>query len=296
MELRDVEIFLAVAEELHFGRAAERLRVTPARVSQSIKKLERQVGGPLFQRTSRRVATTAIGQQLYEELRPHYRGLHESLARAAQAATGTTEVLRLGMIASNLNDIRPLLDEFALRRPDCQVRVTHQHFSDPFGALRRDEIDLQLTWLPVNEPDLTVGPEVYAEPVVLAVAADHPLAARPDAHYEDLADYPQPAVTAPDYWIGAVSPFHTPAGRPISRGPAVANFQELITAVAAGQGICVVHAHARRYYARPDIRYLTVAGLPWSRWALVWRTAGESPLVRAFAETSEEFGPLDVPR
>jgi DNA-binding transcriptional LysR family regulator len=296
MELRDIEIFLTLAEELHFGRAAERLRVTPARVSQSIKKLERQVGGPLFHRTSRRVAPTAIGQQLLEELRPHYSGLHESLARAAQAAAGNTEMLRLGMIASNLNDIRPLLDAFRVRRPDCQVRVTHQHFGDPFGALRRDEIDLQVTWLPIEEPDLTVGPEVYTEPVVLAVAAHHPLAARPDVRCEDLADYLLPGTAAPEYWIGAVSPFHTPAGRPINRGPVVANFQELITAVASGQAICPVHAHARRYYGRPDVSYVDLADAPPTRWALVWRTAGESPLVRAFADTSAELGPLDVER
>jgi hypothetical protein len=107
---------------------------------------------------------------------------------------------------------------------------------------------------------------------------------------------PLPAATAPDYWIGAVTPFHTPAGRPINRGPIVANFQELITAVATGQAVCPVHAHARRYYARPDISYITIADAPPCRWALVWRSAGESPLVRAFAETTEELGPLDIQR
>lgn len=105
MELRDIEIFLALAEELHFGRTAERLRVTPARVSQSIKKQERRLGAALFDRTTRSVTLTAVGQQLFDELRPHYRGMHESLERATNAARGKTEVLRLSMIASNLDDL-----------------------------------------------------------------------------------------------------------------------------------------------------------------------------------------------
>jgi DNA-binding transcriptional LysR family regulator len=70
MELREIEIFLALAEELHFSRTAERLHVSQARISQTIKKLERQVGAPLFDRTSRSVAPTPIGARLRDDLAP----------------------------------------------------------------------------------------------------------------------------------------------------------------------------------------------------------------------------------
>jgi len=73
MERRDAEIFLTLAEELHFGRTAERLFVSQARVSQSIKKLERRIGAPLFERTSRHVALTPIGRQLHRDIGPAYR-------------------------------------------------------------------------------------------------------------------------------------------------------------------------------------------------------------------------------
>lgn len=66
------------------------------------------------------------------------------------------------------------------------------------------------------------------------------------------------------------------------RGPHVANFQELITIVAAGNAVCPVHDHASRYYARPDIRYLPIADAPIASWALIWRTAAETDLIRAF--------------
>jgi hypothetical protein len=72
------------------------------------------------------------------------------------------------------------------------------------------------------------------------------------------------------------------------------NFQELITIVAAGNAVCPVHDHASRYYARPDIRYLPIADAPIARWALVWRTAAETDLIRAFAQVVTDHGPLQL--
>jgi DNA-binding transcriptional LysR family regulator len=291
MELRDIEIFLTLAEELHFGRTAQRLHVTAARVSQSISKQERRIGAALFMRTSRKVTLTAVGQELFDDLLPHYRGMRESLERAGNAAQDKTEVLRLAILGSNLDDIRPVMDRFRSIRPACTLEITHNHFGDPFGPLRRGTVDLQITWLPVEEPDLTVGPIVFSEPIVLAVAPDHPLGGKESVCYEDLADYAVPGIAAPDYWTGSVAPFHTPSGRPIRRGPVVANFQELITAVAAGSAVCPVHDHANRYYGRPDVRYLPIVDAPLGHWAPVWRSAGETPLIRVFADVSEEIGP-----
>ncbi|MCX5197355.1 LysR family transcriptional regulator [Streptomyces sp. NBC_00249] len=167
MEIRDIEIFLTLAKELHFGRTAERLHVTVARVSQAIKKQERQIGGALFARTSHHVSLTPLGQQLHDDLLPVHRGLQRSLERAALAAKGRTEVLRLGMTSSNVEDLRPVLDEFSSRHPACTVQIRAVGYNDPFAALRHDTIDVLLAWLPIREPDLTVGPVAYTEPVVL---------------------------------------------------------------------------------------------------------------------------------
>lgn len=100
MELRDIEIFLTLAEELHFGRTAARLHVSTARISRSIKQQERRIGAALFARTSRSVQLTPVGQQLRDDLRPVYDGLHESIQRAWLVARGSSEVLRIGMIAT----------------------------------------------------------------------------------------------------------------------------------------------------------------------------------------------------
>lgn len=100
MELREIEIFLALAEELHFGRTADRLHVTPARVSQVIKKQERAIGAELFKRTSRNVQLTDIGRQLRDGLAVGYQQIHDALAAAAAAGKGISGELRVAYSAA----------------------------------------------------------------------------------------------------------------------------------------------------------------------------------------------------
>lgn len=291
MELRDIEIFLTLAEELHFGRTAERLHVTPARVSQAIKKQERRIGAALFERSSRAVTLTPIGRQLFTDLLPMYRGLHEGLERAIRAAGGTTELLRLGMLSSNVQDFRTLLDDFAARHPTCDVQIRYVGFGDPFGPLRAGDVDVQIAWLPVREADLTVGPVVRIEPVVLAVGAGHRLARRETVSYEDLADEVVIGGYNPDYWGEALTPSHTPSGRPIPVGPAVATESAMIPILSNGEAVAVVHSHASRNYARADLVYVPIRDAPPARWALLWRTATETDLIRSFAHTGRLVRP-----
>ncbi|WP_405494850.1 LysR family transcriptional regulator [Nocardia sp. NBC_00511] len=294
LDLRDIEIFLMLSAELHFGRTAERLHLSQARVSQVIGKLERRIGAKLFERSSRTVTLTPIGLRLRDDLQTNYRDLRASFGRAARAAHyGDAGVLRLGITSSNLDDVRPVLNAFQVRHPDCTVHIEHVHFGNPFGALRDDELDVLVSWLPIEEPDLVVGPTLYSEPFMLLVGADHPLAQRESASYEDLADYgvfgvppSDPANLPPDYWTAAAVPFFAPSGRPISRTAHAANFQDLILLVAAGKAITPVHAHAARYYSRPDVTYIPMPDVPLARWALTWRRSAETDLIRDLAATA----------
>ncbi|MEU5565408.1 LysR family transcriptional regulator [Micromonospora musae] len=295
VELRDIEIFLTLAEELHFTRTAERLHVTQARVSQAIKKQERRIGAALFERNNRQVALTPIGQRLSDDIRPMYRGLHEGMDRARLAARGKTGVLTVGSIAVNLHDFRPLFDAFAQASPDCEVQLRHVDFGDPFGRLRAGEIDMQIVWLPVEEPDLTVGPVIYTEPIVLAMAVTHPLAGRESVSYEDLADQTVMGGARPDYWREVLVPLRTPSGQLIRIGPSAANFQEMIPILVTGEAVSPVHAQAARYYARPDIAYVPIRDAPLARWGLIWRTDGETELIRAFARVAHHLNSVAGP-
>jgi DNA-binding transcriptional LysR family regulator len=297
VELRDIEIFLVLADELHFGRTAERLLVSQARVSQAIKKQERRIGAPLFERTSRTVALTPIGRRLREDLQQAYDMIQESLARATAAALGIHGTLRLGVMGVLGNELRRVIDAFRARYPDSNVEISEYHFSDPFARLRSEEVDLQLMWLPIREPDLTVGPVVLTEGRVLAVANGSELATRESVSMEDLGGRPvfDPGPTPPRYWFDAMLPERSPGGRLIPRGPLARTFHEILALVVDKQIVSPLNGHVTWYYTHPDITYLPIHDAPLTQWALVWpNAASTSPRLRAFVQTARDLGPHSI--
>lgn len=286
-----METFLTLAEELHFGRTAERLLISQARVSQTVKKLERKIGAPLFERTSRVVRMSPLGRQLYEELAPLHAQIEQAVARAKDAARGVEGELTVGFLGSGAGSLTgSIMETFRKRCPRCEVRMRETQFQDPLGALRRGEVDVLFSCLPVEEPDLTVGPVVINEPRALAVPLGHPLAGRRSLSLEDCAGETFFGVvnSAPAYWWDFHVPPRTPSGREIRRGQAVATFQELMTLIATGQGVSPVIASVETYYARPDIAFVPVHDLPSADVALIWRTAGVNSRIRAFVRAVED--------
>ncbi|MFD7165427.1 LysR family transcriptional regulator [Streptomyces violascens] len=292
MERRDLEIFLTLADELHFGRTAERLHVTQARVSQTVKQLERRIGASLFERTSRRVQLTPIGQQLLDDVRPGYQLIKDGVARAVAAGRGLTEPLRVGF-TSPLSGELVLFAASAYRtnHPEAGDVVLHEApLSAPFRLLREGELDLLLAQFPVVEPDLSTGPVLISDRRVLTVSARHPFARRPSVSLDDLARDKVLSLSGPvpDYWLDALLPRTTPGGLPVERGEEAATRQELLALIGAGRGVHPAAAHEARYYARPNIAYVPFTDAPPLEYGLVWRTAVETGRVRAFARAAVE--------
>ncbi|MGV9882738.1 LysR family transcriptional regulator [Streptomyces sp. NPDC003006] len=291
MERQELETFLTLAEELHFGRTAERLLLSQARVSQTLKKLERKIGAPLFERTSRVVRMSPLGRRLYEDVAPLHAQLEAAVARAKDAARGVEGELNVGFLGSGAGSLTAaILATFRERCPGCEVTMRETQFQDPLGALRSGDIDLLFTCLPVAEPDLTVGPVVINEPRVLAMPLGHPLAGRTSVSLEEMAGETFFGVvnSAPAYWWDFHVPPLTPSGRAIRRGQAVATFQELMTLIATGRGISPVIASVERYYARPDVTFVPLRDVPAAEVALIYRTAGTSPRSEAFVRAVED--------
>ncbi|CAM5521741.1 LysR family transcriptional regulator OS=Streptomyces alboniger OX=132473 GN=CP975_18280 PE=3 SV=1 [Streptomyces alboniger] len=285
MERQELETFLTLADELHFGRTAERLLLSQARVSQTVKRLERKIGAPLFERTSRVVRLSPLGRQLYEDMAPLHKEMEAAVARARDAARGIEGELSVGFLGSGAGSLTgAVLAAFRERCPGCEVRMRETQFHDPLGALRGGGIDLLFTCLPVAEPDLTVGPVVINEPRLLAVPVGHRLAGRTSVSLEELAGETFFGVVngAPAYWWDFHVPPRTPSGRAIHRGQAVASFQELMTLIAAGRGISPVVASVERYYARPDVTFVPLRDVASADVALIWRTAGTNARSEAF--------------
>ncbi|MEV6201371.1 LysR family transcriptional regulator [Streptomyces sp. NPDC051771] len=292
LERYELEAFLTLAEELHFGRTAERLHVSTARVSQTIAKLERRIGVQLFHRTSRRVELSPVGRQLYEEIRPAWDRITEAFGHAVQAGRGLTGVLRVAFTGPAAGQLLVgAAQAFRTRHPDCDVQIREARLPDVLPWLHGGEVDLALTCHPMRENGIATGPVLVREARMLAVPADHPFARRTTVSMEDMEDLARETVlqipaSLPDSPRDDRAPHPTPAGRSVTFGPSAMTFTELLTLVGAGEGVAVVGAHARRYFARPDVTYVPIADAPPVEWSLFWPTGGATARVRAFSETA----------
>ncbi|MGV9887177.1 LysR family transcriptional regulator [Streptomyces sp. NPDC003395] len=295
MELRDIEIFLTAAQELHFGRTAERLHVTPARVSQSIRRTERRVGALLFERTTRSVRLTALGEQLQREFDAGYRRIREGIDTTARAASGVRGTLVLGLMGPHRWMMHDAVQVFRDGNPHVQLEFREIQPAAPLDPLRAGAVDVALLWQPVREPDLTVGPVTHLSPVCVMTAATHPYAAREAVGLEDLGEHCAflPGLSLPPYLEASFQPFHTPAGRPIPRGPMPTTWHESLTLVAAGRGVAGVAAEAARFYPWPGLAFVPVEDAPPVPWALVWRTGEANPHALAFAEVVKAVASAD---
>ncbi|WBB66532.1 LysR family transcriptional regulator [Micromonospora sp. WMMD812] len=287
LERYEVETFLTLADELHFGRTAERLRVTTGRVSHVIKRLERRIGAPLFARTSRVVRLTPIGQQLADDLRPLVAGIDEAVARAVDAGRGLTGTLRVAFLGEWTAPV--LLRAVALfteRHPDCEVEVREVQLFNSRPSLLDGSVDVLIAAYPFD--GMATGPVLLTEGRALAVPAGHPLAAAESVSLEVLADHPvvqYPAATSLGFKRDR-TPEHTPSGRPVPRGPAGNTFSEMLSLVALGRGVLPVGEHTRRYYPRPDVAYVPIHDAPPIQRGPVWLETNTTARVREFVRAA----------
>ncbi|SCG39676.1 transcriptional regulator, LysR family [Micromonospora coxensis] len=296
LERHELESFLAVAEELHFGHAAERLRVSTARVSQTIRKLERRVGVALFHRTSRRVELSPAGRALYDELRPAWDRIVAAVDRAIDAGRGFTGTLRVCFTGAAGGQLLVRATEaFRRRHPECEVHIREAQLGELMPWLRGGDVDLALATFPVHEPGIVTGPVLVSEARFLAVPVGHPFARRRAVSVEDLARVTmlQLPDTLPQSLRADRTPHTTPAGLPIPAGRSAATFHEILTLIGAGLGAFPVGANARRYYARPDVAYVRLHDAPPLQWGLLWRADGATARVRAFAEAAQTLASGD---
>lgn len=293
VELRELRVFLTLAEELHFGRTAERLGLTQPRVSQSLRSLERKLGERLVHRTSRRVALTAPGERFRAEIAPPFAQLTSALERTViHRLRGP---LRLGLRYPNFggDELLRVIDAFEARHPLCEVQVAATPPDDPGGPLRRGEIDLVA--MPVlREPSgayVVVG-MLDTEPRVLAVARDHPLAGRRQVELEDLGDYQVVAPRVlPDDHQEAWVPLWTPSGRPIERhSQRPGTFDEMALLVARGKVVYPTVPASAPYFGPPNIVCIPLMGLPPVRKVLLALRGEWNPRLREFIRIAREVG------
>jgi DNA-binding transcriptional LysR family regulator len=178
IELRHLRYFLAVFEELHFGRAAEQLHIAQPPLSQAIRKLENELGVQLLQRTSRVVAPTEAGRALAEEARKVLAGFELAVTETRRAGgAGTT--LRIGYVPYlPIGPLLRLLNALHEREPAWQTQVTHLFALDQLALLRRGELDLGIFPATEEHAEVATEPLFAGEPLAAFLPAEHRLAAK----------------------------------------------------------------------------------------------------------------------
>lgn len=282
--------FIAVAEELHFGRAAERLNMTQPPLSRQIQKLEKSIGTELLERDNRKVQLTAAGRAFLDEARRLMALADRAPVTARRIATGRSGLLRIGFTAaSGFSILGPLLEEIAEIVPDVDIDLQELVTGEQIQGLLTGGLDLGLARPPFDR-DTFDSHLLYREAMVLAVPSDHRLAelSRPIAD-SDLKDEPliMHSPTKATYFYDLVVRM-----LPIQHSNVVHTVSQILTMVslvAARRGVAFV-PHSATLLAIKGVDFLPLAGMESEQPVelhAIWNRKIENPALRRLLQDLE---------
>ncbi|WP_371525577.1 LysR substrate-binding domain-containing protein [Streptomyces sp. NBC_01283] len=273
MELRTLRYFVAVAEELHFGRAAVRLHMSQPPLSRAIKRLESEAGAALFERSPSGVTLTAVGAVLLEEARALLDQADVLRVRVAAAAGAAT--ITVGILGDSTDPgVTRLAGAYRRRHPEVDVRIREADLTDPTCGLHAGLVDVALTRGPFDETGLTVH-ELRADPVGALLRADDPAARGDRLKLADLTGrrwFVFPAGTDPrwqSYWNG---------GEP-REGPVVRAVAECRQAVLWNGTVGMTLLD---HEPGDGLTVVPMIDMPPSRAVVAWNAGDTNPLIRSF--------------
>ncbi|RYZ01680.1 MAG: LysR family transcriptional regulator [Myxococcales bacterium] len=290
MELRHLRYFTAVAEERHFGRAAERLGIAQPPLSKQLQDLEAELGYPLFDRSRRPIELTAAGQTLLEHARSLLESVELAVRETRRAGAGHSGRMAIGYPSSlAYSGLTQLLRAFRERSPDVAIEVRELPPADQVEALKRGELDVGFVRAPLHEPRLA-SESIRTEKLVLALPADHRLAIRDRIALSAVAREPFvffPRARGPGFFDLLISVCRDSGFSPniVQEAPQI----DVLALVAAGFGLSILPESVREL-RRADIVLRPIIGSPTTELRLVWRSGDPSPAVARFLETVRRVG------
>jgi len=267
LDLRKLRYFLAVADRLHFGRAAAALYITQPALSRQIRQFEEELGVELLERNSRQVTLTPAGQRLAEDGIRLLADSEAAVARALHAADSghsLTVGFMLGM------DLAPLLAEFARGHPDVEIQLQRLRWWNHAAAILDGRVDAGIVRLPLPVQGLetrTLG----QEPVCVALPAGHPLAAASSVGIAELAREPVLRYADADPEWNAFWTFDPrPDGSHPPPGPYIHDMEEIVAYVRAGRGVAYLPVTITASIAPLGVAFVAVHGIPPGQVVLAW--------------------------
>ncbi|MFJ1807429.1 MULTISPECIES: LysR family transcriptional regulator [unclassified Streptomyces] len=274
MESRPLRYFVAVAEELNFARAAERLGISPPPLSRAIRRLETELDVTLFERTTHSVALTPAGEVLLAEARLALDALDAAGLRARRAAATEPKLVLAVKADGDGGLLGTILERYAADPAAMPVTVRLSSWQEQSRLLRQGEADVALVYEPYDRTGLDVE-DLTAEPRVAALAVSHPLAARAGLFLADLGLRADEVHRFVDEVRGK--------GRDLA---------QLLTLVGLGDVVALLPASVADRYPRPGVVYRPVRDAPAAVMAVAWpqqsRSTATAALVRAAVSVAEE--------
>jgi DNA-binding transcriptional LysR family regulator len=278
VDLRKLRYFVAVAEELHFGRAAGRLHIAQPVLSRQIRALEDELKVQLFARTKRSTELTPAGRQLLDDARPLLASAEAMRRRAGRAASGP-KVFTVGFMPGIT--VTSAVRAFCAAHPDVEVELIRTTWDDQVDVLRDGRVDASIVRLPIDQQGLSVRP-LFEERRVAMLPADHRLAGKPSLDISDLAD--EHLLQDPDAvpeWRDIALELRV--GKPVPV-PVMRSVEEKLEHVAAGRGVSVIPLSVATFYQRPDVVAVAVNDLALNKVCLAWTASRRSRLIYDFAD------------
>lgn len=278
VDLRKLRYFVVLADELNFGRAANRLHIAQPVLSRQIKALEDELRVRLFVRDKRSTELTDAGRQLLEDGRPLLAAAEALQRRVAQAARGTAR-FSIGFMPGIT--VTEWVRAFTARHPDVEVELVRTTWDDQVETLRDGRVDVGIVRLPIDQRGLTVRP-MFTEPRVAVLPAGHRLAGKESIGVNDLAA--EHLLNSPDAvpeWRD-IAVESREGGAPPPRH--YSSVEEKLENVAAGHGIAIIPRSTSEYYTRPDVAHVPVTDIAPNQVCLAWIASRRSPLIHDFAE------------
>ena len=296
LEARQLRYFVAVAEELHFGRAAERLGMAQPPLSRAIRELERQLGVLLLTRTTRQVTLTPAGEVLLRDARTALEAISAAGRRARHAGEATPR-LRLALKPDIDGGLLPqILDAYAREQAALPVELVLGRVGEQAQTVRDGRADATLLLAPFDDRGLDYEPLV-TEPFLVAMAAADPLATRPCLRLAELAGRILPGgspadqgpAPSPHGGTGARNHQPSPAGNGTpaeSTAHNASDLPQIFRLVELGSIVCFFPASLTRRYPRPEIAYRPVSDLEPATLAVAWPQDSHSAAVAAFVRAA----------
>jgi DNA-binding transcriptional LysR family regulator len=294
VELRQLRYFLAVAEELHFGRAAEREHIAQPALSQQVRRLEHELGLPLLDRTSRRVRLTEPGRLFVDLARAVLDQADDAVARVRQAGHGKQGRLRLAYAnGSDRGAPAAVVDRFRSEHPHVELTLSTQYDEAGRAQLRSGDIDAAFFWMPLGDFDDLASRRVASEPLIVAVARRHRLARFEQVTPEQVAGEPLVWFArhwSPGAWDTIIASVFLRHGLTPKVVVEEASPEGMVRGVVAAAGVTIVTATTAQQLQVEEVVYRPFAGPPpHVDIGLAWRADDTSPVLRSLVEIAADF-------